>query len=244
MSEDSKEVTKKEERSVEYTPLGADDKMRLTLGMVKNFIAVPTKSGKLPSEKDCMKFIMMCMGKRANPFEGDAFLIGYDGKDGAVFSLICGIELFMKRAENADGYNGKESGIVVKPGDGEMIERPGTILLQGEKLIGGWAKVYRSDREYCDYKTVNFSVYDTGYSRWKADPCGMIEKVALSQALRGAFPIVLGGLYTEMEMEGLGDKDVGLNLSDEKPKLKETKEIKPEPDNKPGLQEEIAEALK
>lgn len=204
-----------DERAVEFVPMGASDKVRLTAAMVRAFIAVPTKSGALPTERDCIKFIMLCRGKRANPFEGDCFLIGYDSQNGPSFSLVCGLELFQKRAEQSQDYDGCESGVIVQAADG-LAERQGSLVLPGEKLVGGWAKVYRKDRGRPDYKSVAFATYDTGRSRWQKDPGGMIEKVARSQALRTAYPTALGGLYTQEEMERITEAGGG-NITARKP---------------------------
>jgi phage recombination protein Bet len=168
--------------------------------MVRNFIAVPTKSGALPNERDCIRFIMLCRGKRANPFEGDCFLIGYDTQNGPSFSMVCGMELFLKRAEKSEDYDGGESGVIIK-NDSGITERQGSLVLDGESLVGGWAKVYRKNHSKPEYKSVAFKTYNTGRSRWEKDPGGMIEKVAKSQALRAAYPTALGGLYTQEEME-------------------------------------------
>lgn len=201
---------KTDDRSVEYIPFGATDKIKLSIAMVRTFIAVPTKSGALPSERDCLKFIMLCRGKRANPFEGDCFLIGYDSQNGPSFSLVCGIELFLKRAEQSDEYLGQKSGIVIDNAEGEIIEREGIIKRENEKLLGGWAKVFRKNHTEPHYKTVNFKTYDTGKSRWMKDPEGQIAKVALSQALRDAYPTAIGGLYTQEEMQRVTESGEGL----------------------------------
>jgi phage recombination protein Bet len=144
---------------------------------------------------------MLCKGKRANPFEGDCFLIGYDSQNGPSYSLVCGIELFLKRAEASEDYDGNENGIIVEDAEGELIERKGLIIRKNENLIGGWALVYRKNHTRPTYKAVPLSTYDTGKSRWQKDPCGMIAKVALSQALREAYTTALGGLYIAEEMQ-------------------------------------------
>lgn len=195
---------KKQEASVEFVPWGASDKIKLTLSMVASLIANPTKSGARPSAQDCIKFMMFCKGKRANPFEGDCYMTGYDGKDGPVFSMIPGQDLFLKRAEQSKDYAGIESGITIQQ-DEELIERPGTIRLKDELLIGGWAKVHRHNQTHSTYKSVKFETYNTGKSRWAKDPEGMIEKVARSQALRIAYPTALGGFYSQEEMDGVMD---------------------------------------
>jgi len=220
-----------DDRVVEFVPMGASDKVRLTAAMVRQFIAVPTKSGALPSERDCIKFIMLCRGKRANPFEGDCFLIGYDSQSGPSFSFVCGLELFQKRAEQSEDYDGCESGVIVKGKEGPMEERQGSLVLDGEKIVGGWAKVYRKDHSKPDYKAVSFSTYDTGRSRWQKDPGGMIEKVARSQALRTSYPTALGGLYTQEEMERVteaGGGNITIREPVEMPKLLEHAEKAPE----------------
>lgn len=223
MSEQKKNaVAMVDEHAVEFLPLGVSEKIRLTASMIRQFIAVPTKSGALPSERDCIRFIMLCRGKRANPFEGDCFLIGYDSEKGPSFSLVCGLELFLKRAADDPNYDGYEGGVIVVDAEGKMIERQGTFVLEGEKIAGGWAKVYRKDRKLPFYKSVKFSTYDTGRSRWLKDPAGMIAKVPASQAHREAFPLALGGLYTQEEMERVtqaGDNVASLEVKKPVPRL-------------------------
>jgi phage recombination protein Bet len=195
------EKPKEEKMQVEFIPFGSNTKVRLTAAMIRNFIAIPTRSGALPSERDCVRFLLLCKGKRANPFEGDCFLIGYDSQNGPSFSMVCGIELFLKRAEDDEKYDGSEYGVIVSSAEGGVTERQGAIIYQNEKLEGGWARAFRRDRAKPYYKAVKFSAYDTGRSRWEKDPGGQIAKVALSQALREAYPKALGGIYTQMEME-------------------------------------------
>lgn len=239
-SETKPVIKKKEEHGVEFVPFGASDKIRLTASMIKQFIAVPTKSGALPSERDCIRFLMLCRGKRANPFEGDCFLIGYDTKNGASFSLVCGIDLFLKRAEQNPDYDGKESGVIVLR-DGDIIERKGTLVLDGEILAGGWAKVYRKGHSQPEYKSVKFSTYNTGYGRWEKDPGGMIVKVAESQALRAAYPTALGGLYSQEEMQRVteaGDGVVSVQEPIAPPTVIDVQEEPKKQEQEPGSQEQ------
>lgn len=195
------EVAKKESSVVEYVPFGANKPIKLSAAIIREFIAVPTRSGAMPNQRDCMKFLMLCRGKRANPFEGDCYLIGYDSQNGPIFSLVTGIELFLKRAEQSPDYDGSEYGVVVTTSEGETIERQGALVYDNEKLQGGWAKVYRKNHSRPIYKSVKLSTYNTGRSRWEKDPGGMISKVALSQALRETYTTALGGLYTQEEMQ-------------------------------------------
>ena len=52
------------ERQVEFVPFGAVDKIKMTIAIVQNTIAVKTKTGKTCSERDAMKFIMLCQAQR------------------------------------------------------------------------------------------------------------------------------------------------------------------------------------
>jgi phage recombination protein Bet len=210
---------------VEFIPMGATDKIKLSMTMIKEFIAVPTKTGAQPSPRDCLKFLMLCRGKRANPFEGDCFMIGYDSQNGPSFSIVCGIELFLKRAEQDKNYDGSESGVIVDGGESGIVERPGSVVYDNEKLVGGWARVFRTNRTRPVYKAVKFTTYNTGRSRWEKDPGGMIAKVALSQALRETYPTALGGLYTQEEMQRVTEAGDGvLNI---KEPIAMPEEIKP-----------------
>jgi phage recombination protein Bet len=227
MNEQKKEITKTPDKmSVEFVPFGATDKIKLTAAMIRSFVAVPTKSGALPSERDCVKFLMLCRGKRANPFEGDCFLIGYDSQNGPTFSLVCGIELFLKRAEHSEDYDGCQYGVIVDTADG-IKEREGAIVYKNETLEGGWAKVYRKNHNRPVYKAVKFSTYDTGRSRWEKDPGGQISKVALSQALRESYPTAIGGLYTQEEMQKVTES--GENAMQIKEPIAMPEEIAAEP---------------
>ena len=199
--------TDPDDREVKYTPAGATEEMSLSVGFVKKFLTTPTKSGKQPSYADVVKFMMLCKARGLNPWEGDAYLTGFDNRDGtATFSLITAIQALLKRAEACQDYAGMESGIVLLK-DGELIERRGTVILPDEKLIGGWAKCYRRGHVVEDYATVQLETYDTNYSRWAKDKTGMIAKVAMAAVLRRAFPTYLGGLYTNDEMEHLANSE-------------------------------------
>ena len=58
------------------------------------------------------------------------------------------------------------------------------------------------------YAEVSLEEYSTGKSNWAAKPATMIRKVAISQAIRGAFPNEYEGLYTVEEMSNTIPADV------------------------------------
>lgn len=194
-------VTKPTEVTISYVPLGETETIHLTLDRVRRFLCTPTKSGKYPSDEQVMKFMMMCKAQSLNPWLNDAYLVGYDSKDGPSFSLITAHQSFLKRAEASSQFDGMESGVIVLLRDGEIKERAGDLLLNGEELVGGWARVHRRDRSVPSYDAVNLKTFDQGRSRWNADKAGMIVKCAEASALRKAFPSTLAALYCREEMD-------------------------------------------
>lgn len=197
-----------ESRFVEFIPFGAADKIKLSVSIIQNIIAVPTKSGKTCGERDAMKFLMLCQAQRLNPFAGDAYLVGYDGKDGVPkFSLITAQVALLKRAETCADYEGMESGIIIKE-DGKLVERDGPMILEGEELVGGWAKVYRKGRKPT-YSRLSLSQRRPNYPTpfWEgAKAAEQIEKCAQADALRTTFPTLLGGMYQEAEIVRVEDR--------------------------------------
>jgi phage recombination protein Bet len=181
-------------------PFGSDDTIKLTINNIKNLIAVKTKSGKTCSDNDAIKFIMMCKARLLNPYEGDAFLIGYDNKDGsASFSLITAHQAFLKRAELHPQYDGMESGVIVEV-DGKLEQHEGDFIENGWTLAGGWATVFFKNRSHPMKKRVNLSRFQKSWGIWQDDPAGMIVKCAEADVLRSSFPTMLGGLYMREEL--------------------------------------------
>ena len=163
------------------------------------------------TDKEIKLFLELCKYQKLNPFVGEAYAI----KLGQDFQMVIGYETYKRRAEENPSYAGRKSGIVVVRGGnatlknskinvdgGEVIQKEGTCLYPGEVLIGGWCRVFREKNGRIDetYKEVGLDEYDKGQANWKTKPCTMIEKVAVSQALRAAFPRDYEGLYSEEEL--------------------------------------------
>jgi phage recombination protein Bet len=190
-----------EEKAVAFVPFGAMDQIKLSVSIVKKLIAVPTKSGKFPDDIACMKFVMLCQAQRLNPFAGDAFLIGYDGKDGPSFSLVTAHQAFLKRAESHEDFDGMESGVIVADKEtGKLSEIEGDFYETNHEVVGGWAKVYRKKRSRPTYRRLRLERFNKGFGEWNKDAAGMICKCAEADALRSTFPTLCGGLYLENEM--------------------------------------------
>lgn len=162
------------------------------------------------TDQECVMYGMMCQHAGLDPFLREAYLIKYDAKSPA--QMVTGKEAFMKRAERNPQFDGFEAGIIVLTEDGKVEERPGSAYWpsadgqSGEQLLGGWANVYRKDRARPYYESVNLGEYDKHQSKWKDAPASMIRKVALVHALREAFPMDLGGLYSAEEL-GVAEAD-------------------------------------
>jgi phage recombination protein Bet len=193
-------VATTKESIVSYTPLGETEEIHLTVSRIKLIVCQPTRSGALPNEGQILKFMLMCKAGGLNPYVGDAYLTGYDTKDGPEFSLITAIQSLLKRAEASPEFDGIEQGVIVER-NGQITERQGDLVLAGETLIGGWARVHRRDRKIPSYDSVNLDTFDKKRSRWNTDPAGMIVKCAQASALRTAFPSTLAAMYCKEEMD-------------------------------------------
>jgi len=200
----TKTIAKREDtRSVTFTPFGESEEIELSIGAVRNFIAAKTKSGAEPSQAELVKFLMLCKARALNPWVGDAYLVGYDSRDGATFSLITSIQALLKRAEANADFDGLESGVIVyveADKSRELNYRDGDLVLKGEVLVGGWARCHRKNLSKPFFDALNVEVFDQNFGRWKKDKAGMIVKCAEASVLRSAFATQLGGLYIANEM--------------------------------------------
>lgn len=161
---------------------------------VRNFICPKA------TDAECKIFLETCRSYHLNPFTREASLIHYDNKnDDTPATIVLGKNCYLQMAERHPAYDGFEAGVVVYV-DGQIIDREGSILYDGETLLGGWARVYRKDRSRPSYDEVKFDEYNTGKSIWASKPATMIRKVALVHALREAFPSTYGLLYDESEI--------------------------------------------
>ncbi len=184
------------------TSLGTVD---LDFQTVKNYL-VRGQADKI-TDQEVILFMKTCQAQKLNPFaQGEAYLIKF-GSDPA--QMVVGKDAYMRRAEENPAYRGHKSGIVVLRGD-QVIQKEGTCLYPGETLVGGWCRVHRtrnggSGEEV--FKEVSLKEYDKGQANWKTKPCTMIEKVAVSQALRAAFPKDYEGMYVAEEVSEQGYTD-------------------------------------
>ena len=179
--------------------------VELDFQTVKNYL-VRGQADKI-TDQEVILFMKTCQAQKLNPFaQGEAYLIKF-GNDPA--QMVVGKDAYMRRAEENPSYRGHKSGIVVLRGE-QVIQKEGTCLYPGETLLGGWCRVHRtrtggSEEEI--FKEVSLKEYDKGQANWKTKPCTMIEKVAVSQALRSAFPKDYEGMYVAEEVSEQGYTD-------------------------------------
>lgn len=186
--------------SVPVEITGADGQhFTVSFSDIRNFIEPKA------TDAECKIFLETCKQYHLNPFTKEAYLIHYDNKNESTAStIVLGKSCYMQMAERNPNFDGFEAGVIVLTADGQLLNREGSIVYDGETggetLLGGWAKVYRKDRTRASYEGVKLSEYNTGKSLWAAKPATMIRKVALVHALREAFPSTFGSLYDESEV--------------------------------------------
>jgi len=186
-----------------YVPFqgSEEDKIELSPAMVIKYLCKPTRSGATCSQEQAMRFIMLCKARKLNPWEGDAFLVGYDTKDGPEFNLITAHQAFLKRAEAHLAYEGMESGVTVNnTTTEELADITGDYVPEDCQLVGGWAKVHRKDRKIACYRRLDLKSFQKGFGVWSGNSAGMIVKCAEADALRSSFPNTMGGMYAAGEI--------------------------------------------
>lgn len=152
----------------------------------------------LLTEKQVGQALSLIKGRNLNPLANEVYIVAYKNRNGGTeFSLIVSKEAFLKRAAQSKNYEGFEAGVVAVDKDGVMHERKGALMLPGDTLVGGWARVYRKNFKVPVEIQVSLEEYNKKQSTWNSMPATMIRKTALVNALREAFPEDLGNMYTE-----------------------------------------------
>lgn len=177
-------------RPVEFEVNG--EAVKLSGNTVKQYLV---RGNGTVSDQELVMFMNLCKFQKLNPFLNEAYLIKF-GTSPA--QIITSKEAFMKRAENHPKYEGFEAGIIVER-NGELIDIEGAVMLTADILIGGWAKVFRGDRQRPVTTRISLKEFSKNQATWKDMPLNMIRKSAIVNAQREAFPEALGAMYTEDE---------------------------------------------
>ncbi len=160
------------------------------------------KKAPSPAERDL--FIVQCLTKGMNPLAGD---VDFWTDDYGKLTFVIREAFYLRVADAHPKFRGIQSGIIVERGpDRDPFEIEGGYSTRGQEVVGGWAIVHRSDRDFPITHKVNFRDYDKKNNTWKQFPGRMIEKIAQVGALRQAFPSQFGGLYSSDEMPDEGSE--------------------------------------
>ena len=180
--------------------MSGSEEVRLTPATVKSYLV---RGNGAVSDQEVMMFMGLCKANKLNPFANDAYLIKYGDFPAA---MVMSINALMKRADTFETYDGFSAGVIVRNEETNAVEkRCGSAVYEGEKLLAGWAEVYRNDRTHpyesvVDYEdAVVTSKNGNPNSQWQKRPGMMIRKTALARALREAFPNDFGNTYSEEE---------------------------------------------
>ncbi len=167
----------------------------------------------LATEKEIMLFLKTCQSLNLNPFANECYLIKYSEHDKA--ALVVAIDSYLKAAEVNSNYDGHEAGIILREDDDTLNLREGSFLLNSEKgkLVGGWARVYRKDRNRPFYVSVNIAEC-LRYRRdgtltefWSENKQpSMLRKTALKRALIEAFPGLFAGTLSNVDVADSPDE--------------------------------------
>lgn len=193
-------AAEKKELTVIYNVDG--NEIKLTPSIVQNYIVGTDAQITMPEFKF---FTELCKARGLNPFLKECYCIKY-GKQPA--QIVVGKDAILKRAILNPNFDGMESGVIVQVKEtGEIVERKGTFYIRDEeRLVGGWAKVYRKDWSHPTYTSVSFEEVaqkkgdGSLNANWQGKGATMVEKVAKVRALRETFIEQLGGMYEAEEM--------------------------------------------
>lgn len=179
-----------------------EETVKLSPTIIRNYLVNGNANN--VTDQEIVMFLNLCRFQHLNPFLREAYLIKF-GSNPA--TIVVGKDAIMKRAMRNPKYAGQQAGVVVfNPENGELEHRAGSLVLSGEQLVGGWAKVYVKGYEVPIEAVVSYEEYvgtkndGSVNGQWSKKPATMIRKVALVQALREAFPEDLGGMYASEEM--------------------------------------------
>lgn len=177
---------------INMKPAKLPEMPELTVDIVKKYI------NEKVTDEEAYAFIKVCTARNLNPFLRQVYIVKKDFTGTA--KIIVGKDGFMEMAERNPMNDGFEAGIIVQLKDKTIEDRPGAFCLPDETILGGWAKVYRKDRDHCFENRVSMKEYNTGKASWAKIPATMIRKTPLVQSLREAYPAELSGMYDSSEM--------------------------------------------
>lgn len=183
------------------------ESIKLTPTIVRQYLV--SGDAEKVTMQEVVMFMNLCKANKLNPWIGDVYCVKIGNSPA---SRVVSAQFYEKRADANPNYNGFVAGIIVLKPDGGIERREGALYLPEEKIAGGWAKVWRKDREHPTVVEVTLDEYvgkkanGEINSSWQKRPATMIRKVAKAQAHREAFPNDFSGLYIAEE-QGLSESE-------------------------------------
>ena len=159
------------------------------------------------TKNEVSQFVEVAKAFQLNPFKREIYCVPYGEGDKRKLSIITGYETYLKRADLNPAFNGYETtikgrfipGKVTRKGKNGGTYQADALVPDGEVFCE--CKVYRKDRSVPTKVEIDFNEYNQHNSMWESKPRTMIEKVAIAQAFRKAFPNDMGGMpYTSEEL--------------------------------------------
>lgn len=170
------------------------------------------------NQSQVQQFLAVCMAFNLNPWKKEVYPIPYTSNGKTTMSIVTGYEVYLKRADlnpNYDGYQIEWNGTFVRSKvtkNGRNGSYSTDVLIPKDDDVSCICTVYRKDRKMPVRCEVFYSEYTQNNSQWNTMPRVMLEKVAISRAMRFAFPTEFGGMpYESAELP----KEMGLDPSKE-----------------------------
>lgn len=191
-----------EKNIVEYRARDGQD-IRLTPEIIKKFLV--SGHPEYVTMQEMYYYMGVCKSRGMNPFIKDCYLIKYTEKDPA--AIITSIDYYRKRARAKEDCAGWTAGVIVKTTDGKIKHSHG-LVLEGEKVLGGWFEATPKGWATPFRKEVNLKGYIKKTSEGKItrfwseeNQPSQIAKVAEAQGLRAIWGDEFQGLYVDAEIQ-------------------------------------------
>ena len=190
-----------QQNTMVITYAAGEEQVKLSPQIVRNYLV--SGSAETVTEQEIVMFMQLCKCQHLNPFLREAYLIKYGNQPA---TIVTGKAALEKRAARCKNFAGFEAGVVVQKDGCELEYRPGSLVLNGEELVGGWCDVHVAGYKVPVRAVVSMSEYvgrkkdGSVNGQWQSKPATMIRKVAKMQALREAFPEDFAGMYSEEEL--------------------------------------------
>ena len=193
-----------EEKSVVEYRAKDGTQIKLSPQIIRKYLV--SGRSEMVTDQELFIYMGLCKSRGLNPFIRDCYITKFSPNDPA--AIITSIDYYRKRARAQKDCKGWTYGIIILGDRGQPVYRNGCLLLDDEKLIGGWAEATPEGWTVPMRKEVNLKRYIKKTKEgvvtrfWSIDnQPEQIAKVAESQMLRAAWPDEFQGLYVDSEIQ-------------------------------------------